>query len=250
MTARLKDGSRPAFRVVHLANLELHLAREALHAATCAPDDGRTWRATHLSEVQERRGRFTVPVPPGGDLLDYVPFHFGARNLFLYNLITGRVPGVDAVQAEYITLVVSVEEVLASQRAVFTDGHALSTFTQYLDDAARLDELDWDAIHGARFSNAGGRGGSRLHLVGPGSIRLLGELDVARLAVRGVSVLGEELVVQPARHVDPRFPQGWMSPAASKASPAWVEQLSPKSEKLRALAQVETTATRPPGSGG
>lgn len=95
---RLRDGTRPAFRVIHLHNLAICLERGALHAPNHAPEDGLVWRPTHDPQVQSRRARKEVPVDPGGHMADYVPFHFGPRNLFLYQLHTGRVSGYDEGQ--------------------------------------------------------------------------------------------------------------------------------------------------------
>lgn len=151
---KLRDGRTAAFRVVHLDNLRVYLTRRMLHSATDTPDDGLRWVPTHAADVQSRRARKVVPVGPGGVLLDYVPFHFGARNLFLYNLHTGRVPGYTDGQEPLVTLVVAVEEVLAAGHpCVFYDGHALNALSQCFDDVSALDELDWVAIDGRQFGN-------------------------------------------------------------------------------------------------
>jgi len=152
---KLKDGTRPAFRVVHEDNLRLYLERGMLHAANHAPSDGLSWCATHNAQVQGRRASNVVPAGPGGTMLDYIPFHFGPRNLFLYNLHTGRVPGYTEGQEPLVTLVISVEDVVARGLGfVFYDGHALNALSTCYDDPVDLALLDWAAIHGTQFSNA------------------------------------------------------------------------------------------------
>jgi len=86
-------------------------------------------------------------------LLDYVPFHFGPRNLFLFNLITGRVSSYSDGQEPLVTLVIDVEAVAAAHPFVFTDGHALAAFSEYHDSLPQLRALDWAAIDGQGFSN-------------------------------------------------------------------------------------------------
>jgi hypothetical protein len=140
---------------VHESNLELYLTRRALHAPNFTPADDLEWRATHDADVQRRRATTPVPAGPGGVMLDYVPFHLGPRNLFLYNLVTGRVPDYSDGQGPLVTLVVSVDEVLAAgHQAVFYDGHALSAFSSCYDDPRALANFDWTAIDGTQFSNA------------------------------------------------------------------------------------------------
>jgi hypothetical protein len=93
-------------------------------------------------------------VGPGGTLLDYVPFHLGPRNLFLFNLHTGRVPGYSEGQRPLLTLVVSVEEVAAAGLGfVVYDGHALSAFSRSFHTLDGLRHLDWEAIDGSQFGN-------------------------------------------------------------------------------------------------
>ncbi|MEQ1566112.1 MAG: DUF4433 domain-containing protein [Myxococcota bacterium] len=152
---KLTDGTTAAFRVVHLDNLQVYLRRGMLHAASSSPSDGLDWRPTHAAEIQTRRASASVPVGPGGVLLDYVPFHLGPRNLFLYNLNTRRVPGYAEGQEPLVTLVVAMEDLLAAgHRLVFYDGHALNALSACFDSPAALAGFDWEAIDGRDFSNA------------------------------------------------------------------------------------------------
>lgn len=151
---KLPDGTIGAFRVVHERNLEVYLARRALHAPNFTPADDLAWRATHDEVVQRRRATHRVPAGPGGVMLDYVPFHLGPRNLFLYNLATGRVPGYTDGQGPLVTLVVSVDDVLtAGHEAVFYDGHALNALSTCYADRGALGSFDWEAIDGTHFGN-------------------------------------------------------------------------------------------------
>ena len=147
---KLQDGSIAACRVIHEDNLHIYLRRGAMHAAKHAPKDGLRWRPTHNTQVQGRRATTKVTAGPRGTMLDYLPFHFGPRNIFLFNLHTGRVPGYTERQDPLMTLVISVDDVIdAGYRFVFYSGHALMALSQpALDDRAELANLDWGAIDG------------------------------------------------------------------------------------------------------
>jgi hypothetical protein len=65
----------------------------------------------------------------------------------LLNLKTGRVPGYNEGQAPLIYLTTTVRRVLDEGcRFVFSDGHGLATFTDWYDDLARLDQVDWNLV--------------------------------------------------------------------------------------------------------
>ncbi len=65
----------------------------------------------------------------------------------LLNLKTGRVAGYSEGQAPLIYLTTTVERVQdAGCRFVFSDGHGLATFTNWYDDTAQLDQVDWNLV--------------------------------------------------------------------------------------------------------
>lgn len=141
----------PIYRLIHVDSLDTVLRREGLHAPNAVPDDGLPYRAIHRGDVQESRMRRSVPAGPGGVLLDYVPFYFGARSVMLYQLHKGLVGGHTEGQAALVYLVSSAAAVAASGAGwVFTDGHALAAFTTWHDSLDGLDTLDWQAV-GARL---------------------------------------------------------------------------------------------------
>lgn len=150
------SGKLPAFRVIHRDNLHVYLTRERIHAANHIPDDGLPWRALHNHQVQNRRATTRVPAGAGGVMLDYAPFHFGPRNIFLYNLHTNYVHGVDYTEGQgpLITLVIDVHQVAQTRPFVFYDGHALSALSTCDDDLAQLAQLDWKAIDGTYWPNS------------------------------------------------------------------------------------------------
>lgn len=69
----------------------------------------------------------------------------------LLNLMTGRVEGYNEGQAPLIYLTSTVQRVVdAGRQFVFSDGHGLTTFTDWYDDPARLDQVDWNLV-GERY---------------------------------------------------------------------------------------------------
>lgn len=139
------------YRMVHVDSLPTVLARGALHAPTCTPNDGLPYRTIHNTQVQASRRVKPVPCGPCGTVHDYVAFYFGPLSVMLLNLKTGRVTGYDEGQAPLIYLVSTAQAVAAAgRRYVFSDGHGLAGFTQWFDDLEHLSAVDWNLV-GARY---------------------------------------------------------------------------------------------------
>jgi len=65
----------------------------------------------------------------------------------LLNLKTGRVAGYSEGQAPLIYLTTTVARIeTANTRYVFSDGHGLATFTDWFDDPADFDKIDWKIV--------------------------------------------------------------------------------------------------------
>lgn len=97
--------------------------------------------------IQSRRARVTVPCGAGGTLTDYVPFYFAPRSPMLYAIHQGNVPTYFEGQENVIYLVSTVEAVQqANLSFVFTDGHGIMALTQFFDDPADLNQVDWQVM--------------------------------------------------------------------------------------------------------
>lgn len=139
------------YRLVHVENLSVLLARGALHAPNFTPNDGRPYRTIHNVSVQAGRRDQPIRCRPGSTCHDYVPFYFGPLSVMLLNLKTGRVEGYTEGQAPLIYLTTTLARVQAAGcRFVFSDGHGLATFTSWYDDLAQLGNIDWNLV-GARY---------------------------------------------------------------------------------------------------
>jgi hypothetical protein len=139
------------YRLLHVDNLPTLLTRGALHAPNSTPNDGLPYRTIHNLNVQAGRHDKPIACGPGGTCHDYVPFYFGPLSVMLLNLKTGRVQGYNEGQAPLIYLVTSVQRVQeAGFLFVFSDGHGLAAYTDWYDDLADLDKVDWSLV-GERY---------------------------------------------------------------------------------------------------
>lgn len=144
----------PIYRFMHIDNLRGCLERRGLCAPNHCPDDGLAYRAIHSEEVQNARHVTKIPAGPGGTIHDYVPFYFGYHSPMLLNLKTGRVPGYNEGQAPLIYLVSTAQAVRDSGAGfVFSNGHGLATFTDWFDDLAQLDQVDWGMVYQRYWSD-------------------------------------------------------------------------------------------------
>jgi hypothetical protein len=94
--------------------------------------------------IQDRRSQKLVPIPPGGSLHDYVPFHFAPRSPMLLAIERGNVPSCPYRQEDIVHLVSSAEDVAAANlRFVFSNYHAVLDFAEFFAQLASLDRIDW-----------------------------------------------------------------------------------------------------------
>jgi len=133
----------PIYRMVHVDCLSTLLARDALHAPSCAPEDGLSYVGIHAEQTQSDRGDKLVPCGPKGATRDYVGFYFGPRSPMLLRIHTGRnVARVE--QSKIVYLVSTAQEVAAAGLDfVFTDRHSLTAIVAYCDQLADLGIVDF-----------------------------------------------------------------------------------------------------------
>lgn len=135
-------------RFIHINNLEVALRRCGLHAPNHTPDDGLAFKTIHDTEIQDKRKVRGIPCGPGGVIHDYVPFYFGYLSPMMFLLHKGRVAGYAEGQEPLIYLVSSAQAVQASGAGfVFSNGHGIAAFTDWYDDLAQLDQVDWDMVY-------------------------------------------------------------------------------------------------------
>ena len=138
----------PILRFVHVNNLPTLIHCGGLHAPNASPTTGLPYRSIHDTEVQGARANVTIDCGPGGVITDYVPFYFGYLSPMMFKLKTGRVSGYNEGQEPLVYLVTSAQAVAAANVPfVFSNGHGLAAYTEWFDDLARLDEVDWAMVN-------------------------------------------------------------------------------------------------------
>ncbi|MCH7871628.1 MAG: DUF4433 domain-containing protein [Planctomycetes bacterium] len=141
-------------RFVHVDNLEVCMRRGGLHAPNHTPNDGLTYRTIHNVEIQAKRRVERIPCGPRGTIHDYVSFYFGYLSPMMFQLKTGRVPGYSDGQEPLIYLVTTAQAVQAAGvDYVFSDGHGIAVFTNWFDDLADLDKVDWSMVEQRYWSD-------------------------------------------------------------------------------------------------
>jgi len=142
------------YRLMHIDNLDVCLQRGGMHAPNMTPQDGLEYRAIHNIEIQNRRHQRPIPCGPRGTIHDYVPFYFGPRSPMLLQLHTGQVAGYDEGQTPLIYAVSMVEAVVHKGLGfAFSDGHGIAFFTDWYDDVADLDKVDWKAVYARQWND-------------------------------------------------------------------------------------------------
>lgn len=138
----------PILRFTHIDNLATIIRRGGLHAPNYVPDDGLTYRFCHDADVQNSRANVSISVGRGGTIHDYVPFYFGCLSPMMLKLKTGQVAGYNEGQEPLIHLVSTAQNIQsAGLDFVFSDGHGLARFTDWFNDLARLDAVDWAMVN-------------------------------------------------------------------------------------------------------
>jgi len=138
------------FRATHRLNLRWALAN-GLHSRSSVLQDP-DFVAIGNTEIIARRQRRTVPIAPGGDLGDYIPFYFTPYSPMLYNIKTGY-GGIQQRPNHEIVILVSslikLEEL--GVRYVFTDRHAVLAAAEFFSRRADLGHVDFELLQRRDF---------------------------------------------------------------------------------------------------
>lgn len=81
-------------------------------------------------------------------------FYFGYLSPMLLQLKTGQVPDYSEGQEPLIYLVTTAQAMqTAGVGYVFSDGHGIAAFTNWFDDLADLDKVDWSMVYQRYWSD-------------------------------------------------------------------------------------------------
>ena len=138
------------FRITHRKNLRWILDH-GLHCQNSEIRDSE-FVAIGSGEIIERRNNRYVPIGPGGELADYVPFYFTPCSPMLYNIVTGY--NVKRVDRTDIVILVSTVNRLRDRVIpfVFTDRHALVVYAGFYSSEDDLSVIDWGLLQQRDFS--------------------------------------------------------------------------------------------------
>jgi hypothetical protein len=141
------------FRIAHVDNMPWILDH-GLHCRNAGNTDP-NFVPIGMQELIDKRSSHQVPIAPHGTLADYVPFYFTPHSMMLLNIKTGYNGVIKRSNDEIIILVSTLPTVAkAGAKFVFTNGHAYMTDTNYYDDLARLDKIDWDILKRRDFKKS------------------------------------------------------------------------------------------------
>ncbi len=138
------------FRATHRLNLPWSLANGLHSRSSDLQDPG--FVAIGNAEIIYRRQSRKVPIAPGGDLSDYIPFYFTPYSPMLLNIKTGY-GGVQQRPNDDIVILISslvkLEEL--GVRYVFSDRHAVLRAAEFFSDRADLDHVDFELLRRRDF---------------------------------------------------------------------------------------------------
>ena len=138
----------PIYRILPVDNLHVYLKRKALHAPNHVPNDGLIYKSIQQESIGWRRHVQPIPCGPGGNIHDYVPFHFCYRPPMLHQLSTGRGCSYKEGQEPLIYLVSSAQQIdNAGVGFVFSDGHGIVFNTKWYCDLRDLNKVLWCAVY-------------------------------------------------------------------------------------------------------
>ncbi|WP_224363560.1 type II toxin-antitoxin system toxin DNA ADP-ribosyl transferase DarT [Hyalangium versicolor] len=145
---------RNLFHITHIRNLPQILDEGGLWCdSECARQRVSPVNIAY-ADLKVARARTRVPVCKRGTLADYVPFYFAPRSPMLYAIHKGKVEGYQEGQEPVLYLVVRTEAIRQQELPfAFTDGHAATPFSQFFEDWAHLELVDWELMNATYWKN-------------------------------------------------------------------------------------------------
>jgi hypothetical protein len=138
----------PIYHITPIENLRRILETGELRAKRALDQEDTGYTNIAHQTIQDRRAHTPVPCGPRGVLHDYVPFYFGPRSPMLFTISRGNVAGFAGGQQSIVHLASTVQAVQAAGLGfVFTDGHGIMAITDFYDDPAQLNEVDWPLMN-------------------------------------------------------------------------------------------------------
>lgn len=141
------------YHITSVENLHSILSNNGLFCINKLQKNGDSFVNIAFEQIQSRRSEKQVPLPPYGNLHDYVPFYFAPRSPMLYTIDQGNVSQYQDGQKQIVYLVSTVQQVVSKHIPfVFTDGHAIISYSEFFNDTLDLDQIDWGIMR-SRYWN-------------------------------------------------------------------------------------------------
>lgn len=131
------------YHITHMNNIDSILKNDGLLAYALMHQQQLTYQDVANVDVQDKRQQKNVPISPGGNLHDYVPFYFAPRSPMLYAILNG---GTE--QKEIVYFMTNTQTIQENPfDFIFTDSHAIMRLTNYYSNLNDLDKIDWDVMN-------------------------------------------------------------------------------------------------------
>lgn len=135
------------FHITHIENLSSILQSGKIWCDTERAKNQFLTKGIAHENIKAKRARRIVPNCLGGTLADYVPFYFAPRSPMLCAIYNNRVKDYQGGQEAIIHLVSKIEKVIQRNLPfTFTDGHAEMQVSQFYNDLADMDKIDWNIM--------------------------------------------------------------------------------------------------------
>lgn len=135
------------FHITHGRNLQSILKNKGLYAYNALKQKSVGYEDISYGDVQEKRARTIVIVPPGGSLHDYVPFYFAPQSPMLYTINQGNVEQYHDGQPPIIYLATTVDCVeQLNLTYAFSDGHGIIRISRFFNQRNDFNKVDWDIM--------------------------------------------------------------------------------------------------------
>jgi len=148
------------YHITHLSNLESIISTGRIYSDAVMIGKGGPAAGIGMSTIKKRRLSLPVRCHDGDSVGDFVPFYFCPRSVMLYLLYRGNHPEITykGGQGPIVHLEADLHSVVdwansKDRRWAFSLSNAGAYYTEFRDDLASLDEVDWSAIANNNFAS-------------------------------------------------------------------------------------------------
>ena len=148
------------YHITHYSNLESIISTGHIYSDAAMIERGGPTASIGMSTIKKRRLSLPVHCHAGDHVGDFVPFYFCPRSVMLYLLYRGNHPEITyrSGQGPIVHLEADLHSVVdwakgKDRRWAFSLSNAGAFYTQFRNDLAKLDEIDWSAVNNNNFGS-------------------------------------------------------------------------------------------------